>query len=210
MSADSGNSIVELLREARQDPRGLDDLFGHCRNYLLLMARAQIAGRLRTKVDASDLVQQTLLEAYRDFGRFQGTTAAEWLAWLRRILTHNALNVARHYHGTQQRDDRREIGGLGIEDSVGPALPADRGESPSAAALRKEREVQLADAIAGLPADYQEVIVLRNLQHLPFADIAERMGRSRPAVQMLWMRALEKLQEALRSLESADSNARNQ
>lgn len=202
MSVETGNTIAELLCRARRGPDGLEPLFGHCRNYLLLLARAQVAGRLRAKVDASDLVQQTLLEAYRDFGRFEGTTAAEWLAWLRRILTHNAMNAARHYQGTQQRDARREVGGLGQGDSAALPLPAAPGESPSQAAVRKERELQLADAIAHLPPDYQEVILLRNLQHLPFADIAERMGRSRPAVQMLWMRALEKLQESLKGLES--------
>ena len=51
--------------------------------------------------------------------------------------------------------------------------------------------------MAQLPADYQEVIVLRNLQRLPFNEVAERMERSRPAVQMLWMRAIKKLQEAM-------------
>jgi RNA polymerase sigma-70 factor (ECF subfamily) len=55
--------------------------------------------------------------------------------------------------------------------------------------------LQLADAIAGLPEDYQEVIVLRNLQRLPFDEVARRMGRSRPAAQMLWMRALRRLRE---------------
>ena len=48
-----------------------------------------------------------------------------------------------------------------------------------------------------MPPDYQEVIVLRNLERLPFNEVAERMERSRPAVQMLWMRAVRKLQEAM-------------
>ena len=48
-----------------------------------------------------------------------------------------------------------------------------------------------------MPPDYQEVIMLRNLQRLPFNEVAQRMERSRPAVQMLWMRAIRRLQEAL-------------
>ena len=51
--------------------------------------------------------------------------------------------------------------------------------------------------MSGLPADYQEVILLRNLERLPFNEVAERMNRSRPAVQMLWMRAIRKLQAAM-------------
>src|SRR5207253_6129409 len=84
-------SVTDLLQRARgNDPREVDRLFGACRNYLNVLARAQVESWLRAKVDASDLVQQTLLEAYRDFQRFRGTTEAEWLAWLRQILTHNA------------------------------------------------------------------------------------------------------------------------
>jgi RNA polymerase sigma-70 factor (ECF subfamily) len=62
--------------------------------------------------------------------------------------------------------------------------------------VRHEIELQLADAIAALSDDYQEVIVLRNLERLPFDEVARRMGRSRPAVQMLWMRAIRALQAA--------------
>ena len=63
--------------------------------------------------------------------------------------------------------------------------------------MRLEREFQVADALTRLPEDYQEVIVLRNLERLPFEEVAQRMGRSRPATQMLWMRAVRKLQEEL-------------
>jgi RNA polymerase sigma-70 factor, ECF subfamily len=195
--ADSA-SIADLLHRARQEPADLDRLFAHCRNYLAVMARAHVERRLQAKVDASDLVQQTMLEAYRDFRNFRGGTEAEWLAWLRGILTHNAANFIRHWQTTGKREARREVA-LGPNDSSsGPKLePADDGDSPSQEVLRKERALLVADAVAQLPPDYQEVIHLRNLQRLPFNEVAERMGRSRPAVQMLWMRALEKLQAIL-------------
>jgi RNA polymerase sigma-70 factor (ECF subfamily) len=60
--------------------------------------------------------------------------------------------------------------------------------------VRREQEIQISEALATLPDSYQQVIALRNLQRLPFDEVAERMGRSRPATQMLWMRALKKLQ----------------
>jgi RNA polymerase sigma-70 factor (ECF subfamily) len=68
--------------------------------------------------------------------------------------------------------------------------------------LRKEREWQIAEAMAQLAPDHREVVLLRNLERLPFEDVAQRMGRSRPAVQMLWMRAIQKLQQALTALDS--------
>ena len=192
------DGIVETLGQARAGNRqAIGRLFESCRSYLSLVARAQVESWLQAKVDASDIVQQTMLEAYRDFARFHGNTEAEWLAWLRRILAHNAADFIRQYHGTDKRQARREVslGQPGSSSAVGPPEPADRGESPSQQVMRKERELQLAEAVAKLAPDYQEVIVLRNLERLPFDEIARRMDRSRPAVQMLWMRAIRKLQE---------------
>jgi RNA polymerase sigma-70 factor (ECF subfamily) len=196
-------SITDLLQRARQEPAELDRLFKQCRNYLTVIARAQVEKRLQSKVDASDLVQQTLLEAYRDFRNFRGGTEAEWLAWLKRILAHNAANFVRHWQTTGKRAARREVPIGPNDSSAAPGLePADVGESPSQALLRKERALLVADAVAQLPPDYQEVINLRNLQRLPFQDVAERMNRSRPAVQMLWLRALNQLQQILAGLTS--------
>jgi RNA polymerase sigma-70 factor (ECF subfamily) len=199
--ADEPPLVTKLLLQARQgDQAALDRLFGMCRNYLALMARTQVEGRIRNRVDPSDLVQQTLLEAYRAFPRFQGGTEGEWLAWLKQILNHNAADFVR-FHQTGKRQAKREVhldnqpsdsstpGGLAnLSDSI---------ETPSQELMRKERELQLADAIAQLAPDYQEVIILRNLQRLPFDEVAQRLERSRPAAQMLWMRAIHKLQEVL-------------
>src|SRR5262245_55513749 len=93
-----GDDVTGLLEQARAgDAAARERLFARCRDYLGLAARARVEGWLRAKVDASDLVQQTLLEAHRGFGRFQGATEAEWLAWLRRILDHNAADFVRRY-----------------------------------------------------------------------------------------------------------------
>jgi RNA polymerase sigma-70 factor, ECF subfamily len=194
-------SISDLLTRARaSEPQQLDLLFRQCRNYLGIVARAQVESWLRAKVDASDIVQQTMLEAYRDFHKFRGTTEAEWLAWLRQILAHNAANFIRHYRGTAKRQAYREVT-LTYADGDGSKPravdPSDGGESPSQQLLRKEREWQMAEALAQLAPDHREVILLRNLERLPFEEVAQRMGRSRPATQMLWMRAISKLQEAL-------------
>src|SRR5205085_4743368 len=84
------DQVSGLLAQARAgDAAARDRLFARCRDYLGLAARARVETWLRAKVDASDLVQQTLMEAHRGFGRFQGATEAEWLAWLRRILDNN-------------------------------------------------------------------------------------------------------------------------
>src|SRR5262245_53880759 len=110
MMANERPTVTDLLTQARDgDPRALDQLFAACRRYLGVVAQAQVESWIRAKVDASDLVQQTLLEAYRDFDHFRGGTEAEWLAWLRRILHRNAADFVRLYHGTDKRQARREI-----------------------------------------------------------------------------------------------------
>ena len=201
MSRAADSSIVEMLTRARAgDQQELGRLFASCRSYLGIVARAQMESWMRAKVDASDIVQDTLLEAHRDFARFHGTTAAEWLAWLRGILANNAADVVRKYRGTEKRQTRREVSLRTPADGSSvrgvPEL-ADSIETPSIQLMRQERELRVADAMVNLSPDYQEVIILRNLQRLPFDEVAKRMGRSRPAVQMLWMRAIRKLQETL-------------
>ena len=193
--------IEEWLERARAgSDEDRERLLAACRNYLQMLARVQVEPWMQAKADASDLVQQTLLDAHRDFARFDGRTAPEWFAWLRRILKNNTGDLVRQYRSTDKRqvDRERAIHMPGDDSLSGPRLePQAPDATPSQQAVRRESELQVADALADLPADYQQVIVLRNLQRLPFEEVAEKMGRTRPAVQMLWMRAIRKLQEKL-------------
>lgn len=199
---ENGSQLVELLERARSgDNEARERLFHLCRDYVGIVARTQVGSWLQAKVDASDLVQQTLLDMHRGMSEFRGETEAEWLAWLRQILNNNTTDYVRRYAGTKKRQAGREIPldrNRPGQSRVACIDPADPGESPSQLVLRRERELEIAQALAQLPPDYQEVIELRNLQRLPFDEVAERLGRSRGAVQMLWMRALRKLEEILK------------
>jgi RNA polymerase sigma-70 factor (ECF subfamily) len=200
MDENNEPNVAELLELARGgDAESRDRLFEMCRNYLGIVARSQVETWLRVKVDASDLVQQTMLEAHRDFARFEGGSEGEWLAWLREILKHNAADFVRHYRGTAKRQARREVRFRDPADSLSPGVPeaAAADATPSQEFLQLDNELRVTAAVAELSPDYREVIVLRNLQRLSFNEVAERMGRTRPAVQMLWMRAIKKLQESM-------------
>jgi len=193
--------VSELIKGARRGNADCrEQLFVLCRSYLGFAARAQVESWLRMKVDASDLVQQTMLEAHRDFDRFQGQSEQEWLAWLKRILAHNVADFVRSFRGTAKRQVRREVP---LRDPAASSVewgapePAAPGRTPSQEFLLLDNELRMAAALSELSPDHQEVIVLRNLERLSFNEVAERMGRSRPAVQMLWMRAIRKLQEAM-------------
>src|SRR5687768_1608662 len=94
-------TLADLLASARAgDATQRDRLFAACRAYLLVAAQAHGAGGVQSKFAGSDLVQQTLLEAHRDFHRFQGQPSGGWRGWLKRIMAHNPAAAARRYRGT--------------------------------------------------------------------------------------------------------------
>src|SRR5690242_138825 len=155
-----------LLQEARAgDAATLGRLLELYRRYLALLARVQIGQRLQGKVDASDLVQETFLEAHRNFARFRGAGEAQFVSWLRQILAAKLADLLRRYLGTRGRDVRleREIGDALDRSSAllqgGLVAPS---SSPSQQAARREQAVLLADALGQLPDDYREALVLRH------------------------------------------------
>ena len=198
-SAERSPEQLMVLARAGSGP-ALGQLLEMYRHYLTLLVRLQIDRRLQGKVDAADVVQETFLEAHRDFGRFRGTTEAELAAWLRQILATCLAHLVRRYYGTQARDVRLE---RMLEDELDQSSRAlDRGliaeqSSPSQRASRREQTVLLADALGRLPPDYREVIILRHLEGLTFPEVAKRMGRSLDSVEKLWVRALPRLRRAL-------------
>jgi RNA polymerase sigma-70 factor (ECF subfamily) len=171
--------------------------------WLEVLARMEIDSRYQAKFSASDAVQQTLLAAWQGRGQFRGTSEGERLAWLRKILANQLARLARHYGAVQKRNAGREIS---LDQSLAHSslrlkgLLAGGGSSPSAQAIRRERQVLLADVLDRLPPDYREVIILRNLEDLPHEEVARRMNRSPGAVRMLWLRALTQLRHELQQL----------
>ena len=190
-----------LLLQARAgDDDALGRLLGSYEQYLTLLARVQIGRLLQGKVDATDVVQETFLAAHRQIRQFRGTSEGEFVAWLRTILAGQLALTLRKYLGTKGRDVKLERD-LGVQlDQSSQAM--DRGlvagySTPSQHVSRREQAVVLADHLGKLPPDYREVIVLRHLEELPFAEVASRMGRSEDSVQKLWVRALAQLRRAM-------------
>jgi RNA polymerase sigma-70 factor (ECF subfamily) len=168
--------------------------------WLKLLAGMDIESRFQGKFSASDAVQQTLMEAWRDWDQFRGREEAQRRAWLRQILAHQLAHLARHYIGTQKRDLGREVS---IDASLNQSsMQLDRfavadQTSPSQCLAAREQSLQLAQVLEQLPADYRQVIILRHLEELPHEEVAERMGRTPGAVRMLWMRALAELRRRI-------------
>lgn len=195
---------MSLIRAAQQDPSGrLGQLLTMYANYLRMLANSQLDDKLKARVSASDLVQDTLMEAHRDFPQFRGGCEREFVAWLRQILVNNLRRQVEKHVQTEKRDIRREIS---IE-AIGAAMDRstvnmrvmlqDGGPTPSAETMQRENAVVLADYLARMPDEYRQVLMLRNLQGLGFAEVAQQMDRSAGAVRMLWVRAIRHLRQMM-------------
>jgi RNA polymerase sigma-70 factor (ECF subfamily) len=169
------------------------------RDYLRRLAHAGLDPRLQAKLDPSDLVQQTLLEAYRDRPAFQGNSPEELRAWLRRILAHNLANALRDFRRAC-RDVGREqsLEALAASSSVRvDAWLAAEGSAPADALDRQEMAVRVAAALATLPEGQREIVVLRHLHGWSLSDIAGHVGKTASAVASLLHRGLRVLRERL-------------
>ena len=148
------------------------------RQYLVSIARQELDPDLRAKNSPSDLVQETFVEAQRDFGQFQGATDAELLAWLRQIVIRTAGHARRDHLDAGKRDLARE------QPTETLAELADSASTPSAEAMRHEQAARLAAALARLPEDMQHVLLGRHVDGLSHAAIAEQLGRTPAAVRV--------------------------
>lgn len=196
MDADARTTDDWLAAARAGSPDALGAALESCRAYLLLVAEKEMDPRLRAKGGASDLVQQTFLEAQQAFGRFQGSRETELLAWLRRMLLNNVATFRRHWEQTAKRRASREVGLGG--DSTAPGIqPVADTPTPSRQLAAGERADAVRAAMARLPEDYRQVLTFRYEEDLPFEEVAQRMGRTSNAVRKLWARAVERLEQEL-------------
>jgi RNA polymerase sigma-70 factor, ECF subfamily len=191
----SSSEVAHWLAAARDGSvEALGNVLNACRDYLLHVAERRLRDDLRAKGGASDLVQQTFLDAQRDFGRFQGGSEKELLAWLRQILLHNLAHFHRSYRATAKRDAQREVPLPGpAPTSEGGADIAGRTPTPSQEAVAREEAESVRQALERLPEECREVLALRHKEQLTFEEIGRRMGRSTSGARALWLRAVELL-----------------
>jgi RNA polymerase sigma-70 factor, ECF subfamily len=173
------------------------------RKYLNVLAELHLDRRLRGKLDASDVVQQTLLRAYSALGELREREPEVLAAWLRRILARTLADAVKHF----ERDKRDINLERSLEADIDRSasgfaawLAADQ-TSPSGRAERNEELLRMVEALAQLPDLMREVVVLKHCQGLTLQQIGEQIGRSVPAVASLLRRGLEALRNQLKTEE---------
>lgn len=175
----------------------------HFRSYLILLARMQLGRKLQSKLDASDVVQQTLLEAHRDQAQCRGRTVSEQAAWLRQVLARNLANVVRDLSRAKRDVQRERSLQAALDESASnlEAWLAAEQSSPSQKLERQERAVQLVAAMEDLPEAQREAVVLRHFHGCSLAEIAEQLSCTTAAVTGLLHRGTRSLRKHLQNLE---------
>lgn len=182
-----------LLSQARLgSDAALADLLEHYREFLRIVAETTLDSCVRPKVGISDVVQESIIEAWQDFDAFRGDREPEFRSWLTRILVNNVLNKCRDWKLRQKRDLRREVSLAAIGTRLN-ALVDPAALSASTIVARQEQQQELERALGRLSKEHQAVIVLRYREQLPFAEIGRRMNRTSDAARMLWRRAFKQL-----------------
>jgi RNA polymerase sigma-70 factor, ECF subfamily len=190
--------LSDLLRQARSgSAEALGRLFEACRSYLLTVARQELAAPLRAKIDAADMVQETFIEATRDFVAFHGDSGPQLLGWLRGILRHNLSDVNRRFAACC-RCLSQEV----------PLLDSRRAEARTRAYLAvggpicdqliaQEQRRALDAALQRLPQPYRRVLQLRYGERCYLTEIAKGLERSPEAVRKMVGRAVERLRQEM-------------
>ena len=175
-----------------------DQSLQQVRDWLRRAARALLDGRLRGKVDPSDVVQDALLKAVANREQFRGQTDAERRPWLRRILANTLADAVRRFLAGRKRDVGRE---QSLDDAVRQssqqlsAWLADGRTPPDDEAARNERLLWLAEGLADLPEDQRDAVRLKHLHGLSLGEVAQHMGKTTAAAAGLLRRGLEALRK---------------
>jgi RNA polymerase sigma-70 factor (ECF subfamily) len=195
--AESADDDSRLLAAARAGSReALGRALEDCRRYLLAIAERQLEPELRAKGGASDLVQETFLEAQRDFAQFRGASSDELRAWLRQVLNHNLGAFTRRFRTTSKRAVAREVGLLVGGHSGGlEGEPAGLTLTPSGVAIEHEQAMALRRALERLPDEYRQVVILRFEEGRSFEEIGRVTGRTPDAARKVWSRAMVRLRQ---------------
>ena len=202
IDADHRSQLLALARDGNSS--AIEELFACYQHYLRFLAHRGLSDRVRARVTVSDVIQETFLHAFQAMAQFRGRSTTEFMGWLRSILASRIADAHQKHLTAARRDVRREVSietiNAGLEhSSIGlDAIARDLlQKSPGAILFEQERAFWVADAIGRLPADYQEVILLRHFDSLSFEEVARKMGRSSGAVRMVWLRAIQKMKQNL-------------
>ena len=187
------DETVQLLDAAREgDQSAINELLDRYRSFLTTEAESRPDPALESKIAPSDIVQQSMLEAFNGLPEFRGATDKELRTWLTRIVKNNRRDAERFFIRAKRRDVRREA-------EVEVDALAGREKTASSNIRTLESRLELWKAIRQLPERHQQLVELRHRDGLSFHEIGERLGMSEAAARKQWSRSLDELRKYLES-----------
>jgi RNA polymerase sigma-70 factor (ECF subfamily) len=200
---DSQGGLDRMIQRAREDPEALGRLLEKYRSYLKILLKQHLSRKLAARCDASDIVQQTMMNAVRAFGQFRGSSEPEFSAWIKKLHANNLRDVLRKHVVSGKRAIQHEVR---FDDGEDTATfywnePSDPGSTPSKKAIHGENTLRLSELMESLPESQREAVRMRHLQGRPLAEIAKELDRSVAATAGLIKRGVA----ALRARMSEDS-----
>ena len=181
-------SVTTLLLEAREGSEpALNRLFEQCGERLLSLIRLRMGPKLRSRMESGDLLNATLLRAFRSFDSLEARNTPSLMAWLARIAENEIRDQADHLNA-QRRDAAKEVA---LDSGMGEL--AARLRSQTSRLVLSESRARLERAIGQLSDEYREVVLLRHYEELGFKEIGKRLGKSPDACRMLLARAMSTL-----------------
>ena len=188
-----------LIAAKRGNGEEKERVMKECWGYLLAMARAEWGQELQAKVAPSDLVQESCMEIERDLKNFRGSTATEFLGWIRQILARNMADAARKFKQSEKRDVSRERRFSGNSSTYRlKQLLCDKKPGPEDEVIRKEEEVALQQALGKLPEELRNVVKWRYQEQKSFGEIAILLNTTEKNAHKLWSKAVLALSRMLR------------
>ncbi len=162
------------------------------------LAEDLIARDLQSKIDASDLVQQTMLEAYEDLETLKSKDAVHVDSWLRAMLVNNFLDAVRYFRESLKRNVAREVPLL-------PSLNNKLADSDSGGSRRESELKRMHAAMSKLPSAHQQILKWRYFEGYSYRKIAELVSRGEDAVRMMVNRSLDRLNQEISKLQDSSS-----
>jgi RNA polymerase sigma-70 factor (ECF subfamily) len=209
MSAEATKDLVKKAQSGEKPAFSL--LVERYQDKLEFLIHVRMGARLRLRIEADDVFQETLLQAWKSLQDFSSSKDGSFFSWLGGISEHVIQNLDRRYFKTRKRDPRREVAMAQLAPAWGKEDSGDRPSfelasaedcSPSKGLRRSERFDRLEMALNELSPVHREVILLAFIQELPVKEVSRRLGRAPKAVSMLIFRALGRLRAILGNTDS--------
>lgn len=197
---------AEILAGATgRELEALGELMTRHEDRLRRMIELRMDRRLHGRIDASDVIQETYLEASRSFSRYLSRPEAPFYLWLRCIAGRRLISLQRYHLGAQARDVRREVRLFrgAVPEATSEAIASrllGQLTSPSEAAMRSERRMRLQAALNAMEPIDREVLVLRHFEQLSNAEVAQVLGIEESAASKRHLRALRRLKDVLKTV----------